>query len=562
MTDASLPQPKFDTVPVWWRAVVEAHGEAEMIRMAGASSSFNQIDQRSSDLARGLLAQGVGKGARIGLLAPNGPEWLIAWLAINRIGAIAVGLSTFYSSRELRYAVRYADICLLITASSYLSHDYIERLEDTFPELSHASAKPGLALEDAPFLRSVWVVQPTSRTWVAGTIEELATLGRACARFTPVLLEAVEAAVSPADLGLIIYTSGSTADPKGVVHTQGATVRKILLMAEMNAIIPYDLKPQDRMLVTSPFFWVGGFLSLTAGATHGVVIVCQDDHSPQALLECLRTEGLTQITGSESVLRLMEGAQSPGSNAMATLRCQNTAQLPYFLRRQGIVPERHANVIGMTETFGPHSGFDDLQSLPAGAEGSLGPPLAGVEYRIRDQETKQPVAFGQPGELWLRAPWLMDGMYNRERHEVFDADGFYATGDGCILREDGFLFFRSRLSGMIKTSGANVAPDEVERLICEDPRVAEAAVLGVPDEQLGQMVVAVIVPASGASMTESEVRTSLRKQLSSFKTPKRVFFLAHDEVPRTLSNKIRKPQLTELIVGRLAAEVRSGGLRR
>ena len=548
-----LPRPVAATIPSWWRALVDAHGGREAARMDGRSLTYRDLDRRSADLARGLLARGVGKGTRIGLLAPNSPEWIIAWLAAGRIGALLIGVSTFFSPRELNYALRHADIAVLLAAPGYLRHDYADRLEQAVPSLAAASGAAPLALLDCPHLRAVWFNGPVDRRWAAGTFADLETAGAASSVFTDAFLDAIEDAVSPADRALVIYTSGSTAYPKGVIHTQGGVVRKTLFMCEGNGIIPSNTRLGDCVLMASPMFWVGGLLSLTGGLTLGAVSLCQDEHSPRALLDAVAREGVTHIVTQEAVLMLMRELEGEGGPLVGQLKSQNTGQAPFFRRAEGVPRERIPLSLGMTETMGPHSGDNEGGLLPAGVENSVGPALAGVEYKIIDLETGRPAAPGEPGELCVRTPWQMDGMYKRERSEVFDADGYYPTGDLCALSADGYLFYKSRIGGMIKTSGANVSPEEVEIAIRGDAAVVEAAVLGLPDRELGQRVVAVVALAPGASRTEAQVRERLRGELSAFKVPRRVFFMAHENIPRTASNKVRKPALAELIKGWLAA---------
>jgi acyl-CoA synthetase (AMP-forming)/AMP-acid ligase II len=181
------------------------------------------------------------------------------------------------------------------------------------------------------------------------------------------------------------------------------------------------------------------------------------------------------------------------------------------------------------------------------AVGSLGPILDRMQYRIVDPETREPVPTGTPGDLCVRGPWLMDGFYKRLGADIFDADGFYPTGDKCHLDENGYLYFHGRLGGMIKTAGANVSPEEVENVIAVMDDVLEVAVFGVKDAQLDQMVVAVVAIAADSKLDEEGLKERLRGQLSSFKVPKRVFFMDFEELPRTPSKKIRKPALAEII---------------
>ncbi|MDB5447554.1 MAG: Acyl-CoA synthetase family er 2 [Phenylobacterium sp.] len=531
-------RPATNTLPAFWRAAVDAHADMPALRWNGATVTFRDLDEQSAALARGLVNDGAGKGTRIGLLAPNGFDWVVGWLAINRIGALAVTLSTFFSAPELAYGLRHADVSILLTAERYLRHDYLARLEEAFPELAEARGAGPLALKECPFLRSIWTTGESGRGWVRGSFAELA--GRGEHPPAAQLLERIEAMVSPADLALMIYTSGSTAAPKGVVHTQGSAVRKFLYMANGDGIIPANVRRGDRMIVTAPFFWIGGLLCLGGAMAHGASVISVDEHTPAALLSAVREHQATHLSGAESVLHSVREAPGFLAADFAHLKPLTVNQRPILTREPR---ERVPNSLGMTETFGPHSGDNLGGQLPQGAEGSVGAALDGVEYKIIDPETGAPAAPGAFGELYVRTPWTMDGMYKKERSEVFDCDGYYPTGDQCRLGEGGYLFYGARISGMIKTSGANVSPEEVERAILAMPEVIDAAVFGVSDSRAGEQVVAAVALRAKASLDEAELKRRLRAQLSSFKAPKQVWFLAYEDIPRTPSNKIQKHTL-------------------
>jgi acyl-CoA synthetase (AMP-forming)/AMP-acid ligase II len=544
-----LPEPAALTIPAVWRAIVEAHGERELVRKDGRSHSFADIDRRAGHLARGLLAAGASKGTRIGILMANGPDWMVSWLAVSRIGGLAILLSTFSSARELAYGVRHADVALLLCDHRLLRHDYVARLEEAFPSLGDADGGRPLALPECPYLRHIWINGAAERPWMAGTLAGLEAEGAHARTFDAGMLAAVEAAVFPADLALLMYTSGSTADPKGVVHSHGAAARQWLYMSRGNGILPNRSGPDDRIIVSAPFFWVGGLLAMMGAMTHGGLIICVDDHAPAVLLQTMRDNQVTQITGSDAALRALRDSPAARPGDFDRLRPANTNQMIFFNRDPNVASDRFALSLGMTETFGPHSGLWQGGLLPPEAAGSVGPALAFSEYKIVDPETGAPMPFGEPGELCVRTPHLMQGMYKKERAQVFDADGFYHTGDECVLRADGYLFYRQRLGGMIKTSGANVSPEEVELAIRADDDVIEAAVFGLPDPKLGEMVVAVVAKTAGSDLDEAALQARLRPRLSSFKVPKRVFFLDPADLPRTPSNKIRKPPLARMVAG-------------
>ncbi|MET0361900.1 MAG: fatty acid--CoA ligase family protein, partial [Sphingobium sp.] len=383
--------------------------------------------------------------------------------------------------------------------------------------------------------------------WAAGTLDDLAASAEGSPRARPAMMAAMALAVSPADMAMMIYTSGSTALPKAVVHTQGVITRKIEYMAAINAIIPFEVAPGDRMLVNMPLFWVGGFLTVTAGLTRGASILFDDDHSPHAMLRAIREQGANSVSGSEAVLRSIAALDWFRPDDLARLKPQHTAQLAFYNRFAGPEHHRLTNALGMTETMGPHSGDPDFILPPETGAGTFGFPLEGMEFRIIDPETGKEVPRGEPGNLNLRGRWLMDCFYKRERKDTFDTDGFYATGDKCRHMPDGRLLFEGRLGGMIKTSGANVSPEEVELALLEHPEIVDAAVFGMPDPQREEIVVAVISLRPESSLDEGGVQRWVKERLSAFKVPRRVLFRNSADLPRTPSYKIRKPALIEMI---------------
>lgn len=546
------------TIPEMWRRAVANSAQVELVRRNGVGFTFQDIEQASAAMAQGLLASGAGKGTRIGVLAPNGPEWITAWLAGSRIGAIVVGLSTFSAPKELEYAIRHADIAILLVVDAYLSHDYCAYLETAAPELAHADGERRLSIRRFPYLRSVWVAGSAPPSWAAGSFDDLAELGRTNGQFDAAHLREVESCVSPADRCIIIYTSGSTAAPKGVVHTQGTVVRKSHFAATSRNIIPAYLERGDRIFATQPFFWVGGMLALLGCIHLGATVVCEDDHSQPHILATLVKERITHLPGTAGALKALSQHPQFTPEAFAHLKQFTSMQAPFFNKDASLTADRFSHSIGMTETFGPHSGRPDGSPLPAERAGSFGNALDCMEYKIVDPGTEEVLPANVSGDLAVRGGWLMDGMYKRERHEIFMPDGFYRTGDQCRLDEAQFLYFEGRLSGMIKTSGANVAPDEVRNVLLAVDGISEAEVVGVPDPKLGQMVVALIVRNGKTAVDLDALRRRLRESLSSFKVPKRFVFAEADEIARSANGKVQRQKLLELVEQKLAVAASDG----
>jgi acyl-CoA synthetase (AMP-forming)/AMP-acid ligase II len=213
-----------------------------------------------------------------------------------------------------------------------------------------------------------------------------------------------------------------------------------------------------------------------------------------------------------------------------------------------------ANLFGMSESFSAHSAEPINRRMPDDKLGASGRAVNGIERRVVDPETGEEVPPGEVGELQLRGGALMSGFYKVSRREVFTPDGFYPTHDLALIDADGYLYFVGRTGDMIKTNAANVSRLEVEAALNALPEVDLALVAGLPDAERGQIVAAGVVPAVGASPTEESIRAALRDRLSSFKVPRCIVFVTHDDIPRTTTGKVRLFDLADMITSRRPRE--------
>ncbi|MEJ2205783.1 MAG: class I adenylate-forming enzyme family protein [Gemmatimonadota bacterium] len=516
-----IPDPGYDTFPDMLRFLVERFGPRECIVLGNDRISFAEADAASARLARSLLATGVGKGTRVGLLAPNGPDFVVGMLATTRIGAILVPINTLYQAPELGWTLRHADVQTLLTVPRLLSHDYLGRLEEALPGLATAGS-PDLQLTSAPYLRRIRVFGGADRAW-------------SCSDGAAVrddLLHAAETQVRPADTGAIIYTSGSTADPKAVVHTQGALVRHAWWLGQAHGFVP-----GDRVFTPNAFFFVGGFVfSLLAPMQMGSCLVCEERFDPGATLDLIERERATIVTGWPHYGPAMAAHESFPRRDLSSIRAG------YLFEILPPTATRFHYSLGMTETCSPHTFWPPSESLPVG---SLGVAVPGVEHKVVDPESGMTRPAGESGELCVRGYTLMQGMYGREREEVFEADGWYRTGDHVTLDVDGHLRFHGRLGDVIKTAGANVSPKEVETVLMGIPGVLEAHVVGLPDPERGQLVAAAVVPDGSVVLEADGLRSILRANLAAYKVPRQFEFFAKPDLPYKATGKIDKRALVE-----------------
>ena len=320
-----MPFPDFDpTAAVLVRRLAERHRDKTLIALEDERLSYREAEARSGRLARGLLARGIAKGTRVAILMPNGPEWVVAWLAITRIGAIAVPLNTFFQARELAWILRHGDVDTLLTVSTFLTHDYLERLESAVPELAGATGEP-LRIPSLPYLRRVFVWGESNRTWSASGPDLISHAGRD-ASLDDDFLRALEQEVTPADPMMLLYSSGSTADPKGAIHTHGSVIRH-----SYNLVSQRDLKSNDVVWSPMPLFWVGGLVFSFLGGMHrGATMVVEKVFEPEATLRFLERERVSLAVGWPHFGKALADHPSRPQRDLSALRAGN---LP------GVLPE-------------------------------------------------------------------------------------------------------------------------------------------------------------------------------------------------------------------------------
>jgi acyl-CoA synthetase (AMP-forming)/AMP-acid ligase II len=441
--EVEMPFPDFEpTTPNFISAFTASFRDNPLILLADERISYGEAAEASERLARALLASGVAKGTRVALMMPNGPDWVISWLAITRIGAVMIPLNTFYKPRELGYVLRHADIHTVLTVPRFLSNDYIERLEACAPSLSGQKAG-ALLLPELPLLRSVVVFGDCDRSWAVNA-DALYAEADATPAIDDAFLRSVEACVTPADPMVVIYSSGSTADPKGAVHSHGAVIRHSFNLNSFR-----DINEADRAFSPMPFFWVGGFVFTLLASMHtGSFMICEEAFEPGATLALLASEGATIVAGWPHYSKALADHPDFAKTDLSSVRSGNIySVLPRNLRPSD--PELRSNALGMTETCGPHT-IDRMDyDLPESLRGSFGRSAPGVEHKIVDPATGETLPAGEFGEICVRGYNVLQGLYKVERETTFDADGFYHTGDAGYFDEEGYLFFKARLGDMI-----------------------------------------------------------------------------------------------------------------
>jgi fatty-acyl-CoA synthase len=501
---------------------------------------FAALKARTDAFARALLALGIGRGDRVALLCSNRSEWVVAACAAAKLGAPVAAISTFSSPRELGHALAHSGAKALVMLSRFRDRHFLQALGALCPELP--SCPPGASQSTAlPALRTVVVLDGDPSPANPGTFGPAEFLARGGGVEDAALARA-QAAVTPDDICFILYTSGSTAAPKGVTLAHGPLLANGFDIGERQ-----HLSAADRLWLAVPLFWsFGSANAMPAIMTHGGCMVLQEAFEPGAALALIERERCSVYYGMANMARaLLEHPDHPGRR-LGAMRTGLTIGPPedVTLTIQALGAAELCTVYGSTETYGNCAVTDAHDPLPLRLA-TQGLPLPGMTIRAVDPVTRAPLPPGEIGELAVRG-YITPGYFGAPEldAQAFDA-GWFFTGDLGSIGPDGRVRFRGRLKEMIKTGGANVAPLEVEHVLLQHPDIVQAHVVGVPDRLRGEIVAAAVELRAGARPDVAAITAFCRERLASYKVPTRLAFRAAGEFPRTPTGKIHKPGLRD-----------------
>ncbi len=486
----------------------------------GERLTYRGLDEEATALASGLRALGVRAGDRVALDMPNWPEFLVAYFAVAKMGAIVVPLNVRYRAQEVGYMLAHSGASALITCQSFGDFDYLAMAE---------ALRPGLA-----DLAHVIVARGKPRPGTLAFEEVVAAGRRAPSSFDPVGAD---------DVFMILYTSGTTGTPKGAMLTHASKV--IISAMQAQAL---ECTEGDVFLAAVPLGHVFGTSgTIGAAVAAGAKMVLVDVYHAGRVLEAIARERITVHHAVPTMFTLELNHPERGRFDLSSLRTGIIAGAPAgadLVRR--IRVELGCNVCqayGLTEsaslvTITRLSDTDELRSE------TCGQAYPGIGVRILGDDGREAGA-GQVGEVLVSGPGVMKGYYRmpRETQDAFTADGWLRTGDLGTMDERGYLRIIGRTKEMIIRGGFNVYPREIEDLLAGHPQVLMVAVIGYPDAVLGERICAVVQPKPGAAATAEELIAFCRGRLADFKVPDLVSFT--DSFPMTPSGKIQKARLKQ-----------------
>jgi long-chain acyl-CoA synthetase len=494
-------------VPDVVREHAERRGNHVAVRAGDRALTYAQLDERSSRLAQALRARGVREGSRVAHLDRTGLEVVELLFATSKLGAVMVPLNWRLAPPELTAIVADARARVILAGEAYA---------EVAADLARG---PELVVLGEAYERLVAAHDPIDPG------------GRG----------------APGDTVLQMYTSGTTGVPKGVLTTH----RNLAAAAAASTLWGFD---HDTISMTPlPMFHVGGIGWAYLGLWNGATTILIRDFAPDAVLDTLERERVTNAVLVPTMLQRLTAVAGAAERDFSALRSiaygASPITTPVLKAALRTFRCQLFGVYGLTESTGGVVQLDPDDHDPDGPrEGLLraaGRPLPWVELRVVDPKTHTDRAPGEIGEVWLRAPNVMEGYFERpqETTAALTPDGWLRTGDGGYLDDDGYLFLTDRIKDMIVSGGENVYPIEVEEVLAHHPDVADVAVVGVPDERWGETVKALVVPTADRTPTAEELVAFARERLAGYKLPRSIEFV--DDLPRTATGKVLKRELRD-----------------
>lgn len=520
------------TIPDHLTAVAARFSERDAIVSLhqGRRLSYAALMDQADALAKGLVAEGFGKGERIGVWATDNVEWLLVQLATARIGAILVNINPAYRPRELEYALQKSQVQGLFVMPRFKSSDYLDMLKEL--EL------PG---PRCPDLRSFFVFDPESET------DDWHALLAAGEKVSDATLNALTATLDPDDPINIQYTSGTTGFPKAVVLTHFNILNNALFSARAMGFTEID-----RLCVPVPFYHCFGMvlanlLCLSVGAA---IVVPAGHFDPLAVLQAIEAERCTALHGVPTMfIAELEHEQFKDFN-LSSLRTgiMAGATCPEALMKR-VITDMHCTEIligyGQTEAS-PLTHLTDAHDAMNLRTQTVGRNLPHQEVKIVDPESGRTLPMSEVGEVCFRGYHVMRGYYGdaEATHTAIDAAGWLHSGDLGTMDEAGYVRITGRIKDMIIRGGENIYPAEIEEWLFQHPAIAQAAVFGVPDEKMGEEIMAWIELHASARLSKDDVIAYCREGLAHFKAPHYVKFVT--EFPMTVTGKLQKFKMREI----------------
>ncbi len=511
--------------------------------------TYSQFRDDVDEFARALITLGVKKGSKVAVWATNIPEWFISFWAVTKIGGVLVSMNTAYKIYEAEYLLKQSDTHTLVMVKGYKDSDYSAIIAELCPELSEKADGEFLHSKRLPFLRNVITVgfeQKGCLSW-----------SQAVSRASETPIEEVyrmQAETDIHDVCNMQYTSGTTGFPKGVMLTHYNVVNNGKCIGDR-----MDLSTADRMMIQVPMFHCFGMvLAMTASMTHGVTLSPIPYFSPRSSLACINQEKITCFHGVPTMFIAMLEHKDFAKTDFSYMRTGIMAGSPCPVSvMQDVVDKMNMKeitiVYGQTESSPGCTMSSTDDSLEVRVT-TVGRALPEVECKIVDPETGLDCPDNVTGEFVARGYNVMKGYYKMPlaTRAAIDKDGWLHTGDLACRTPEGNYKITGRLKDMIIRGGENIYPKEIEEFIYTHPAVRDVQVIGVPDEQYGEEILACVILKDGASLTEAELKTFVAENMAKHKVPRYIDFV--DAFPMNVAGKILKYKMREAAIEKYGLE--------
>jgi acyl-CoA synthetase (AMP-forming)/AMP-acid ligase II len=511
------------TIPRTLRRAAERYGAALALDDEGRRFSFTELAAAGEAAARAFLAAGLRPGDRGAIWAPNLWEWVVAALGLQSAGGVLVPLNTRYKAAEAGYILRKSRARVLCTMGEFLGTSYADSLGgEALPDLERVVVFRGASKRGEPWAQ-----------FVASGARVPADEARARAE-----------AVAPDDLSDILFTSGTTGNPKGVMTAHGQNLEVFDTWSR-----GVGIREGDRYLIVGPFFHSFGYKAgWLACLIRGAAAIPHQVFDAGKVMERIARERINVLPGAPTIYLSMLAHPDFGKHDLSSLRLAVTGAAPVPVElvkrmRSELGFESVITAYGLTESCGTVTmclAGDDAETIATTA----GRALPDTEVRCADADGKE-VPRGTPGEILVRGYNVMRGYFDdpAETAKAIDAEGWLHTGDVGVMDERGYLRITDRIKDMFITGGFNCYPAEIENLMYRHPGIAQVAVVGIPDERMGEVGMAYVVPRPGAALEPAALIAWCRDQMANYKVPRRIEIVP--ALPTNASGKILKYELRE-----------------
>ena len=502
--------------------------------------TYKEFRDDVDTFARSLIAMGVKSGDHVAIWATNVPAWYITFWATTKIGAVLVTVNTAYKIHEAEYLLRQSDTHTLVMVDGYKDSDYVGIMKELCPELENHTPGTPLYSKRLPFLRNIVTIDSKQNgclTW-----DEAVAMSEKVP-YEEVLRRA--ALINKHDVCNMQYTSGTTGFPKGVMLTHYNVVNNGKAIGDC-----MDLSTSDRMMIQVPMFHCFGMvLAMTASMTHGVTMSPIPAFSPRLGLDCINKEKITAFHGVPTMFIAMLGHENFDKTDFSNMRTGIMAGSPCPIKvMEEVIEKMHMSEIcityGQTEASPATTMSKTTDSIEARVN-TVGAAIFGVECKIVDPETGEDLPDNVDGEFVARGYNIMKGYYKMPAATALaiDKDGWLHTGDLARRDENGYYKITGRIKDMIIRGGENIYPKEIEDFIYTHEKVKDVQVIGVPDKQYGEEIMACVILKEDEVMTEEDMKDFVMKHMAKHKVPRYIRFV--DSFPMNAAGKILKYKMRE-----------------